>query len=82
MLHVQCGKGDDEKDAVNLPESNGAERRGGAGWRRSARIAAGFVVGILLVWWWQEQGKIAEAILAAAAGVSLGVVAFSLDRRL
>ncbi len=60
---------------------NEADRRGGVDWNKAGRISSGFVVGILLVWWWQEQGKSAEAILAVALGVALGVIAFSLGRR-
>ena len=82
MLHVQFGQGDDEKGALNMPGPNGVERNDEVDWSKAAGIAAGFVVGILLVWAWQEQGKVAEAILAAAVGVALGIIAFSLGRRL
>ncbi len=64
-----------------MPGPKKRDRKAGADWGKAARTAAGFVVGILLVWAWQEQGKFAKAILAAAVGIALGIIAFSLNRR-
>jgi hypothetical protein len=64
-----------------MPGLNRPDRKNRADWNSLTRIAAGFVVGTLLVWWWAEQGEVATAILAISVGAAIGAIAFDLSRR-
>ncbi len=67
---------------MKLKKSGTTEAARGSkdGWLRTARIAAGFVVGAMLVWSWQVQSEAATTIVAVAVGTALGVIAFSIGR--